>query len=286
MLLNIHHRTTYRYARPAQDSFNEVRLQPIHLDWQRRLSFRLTSNPPTAQHSYLDLYKNCVHVLELSRPHTELSIETHSTVETSPRPLPQPEDPTGLQAPMIEFEHHDFLMDTQFVALTPELWRCAVDCLPGGLTDVWADAMALSDWVHDEFEYAPGVTTAHTTVNETLADRRGVCQDFAHILLGLCRSMKMPARYVSGYFFNEEYDEAIGGSEASHAWVEVFLPQQGWFGLDPTHRRPADERYVSMAVGRDYADIRPVSGAYRGAREREMDVHVRITQEATNETAI
>ncbi|WP_309387426.1 transglutaminase family protein [Cerasicoccus frondis] len=286
MLLNILHRTTYRYARPARESFNEVRLQPIDQTGQRRLSFSLTSNPRSAQRSYLDLYKNYVHILELPTPHTELTIEARSEVETAPTPLPLPADPASLGDPMLAFELHDFLMDTQFVSLSPELWRCAVDCLPNGVSEIWTDVNTLSDWVFANFEYAPGATHAHTTVNETLADRRGVCQDFAHILLGLCRSHGIPARYVSGYFFNEQFDEAIGGSEASHAWVEIYLPQQGWFGIDPTHRRPVDERYVSIAVGRDYADIRPISGAYRGAPEREMDVHVRVTQKTPNETAI
>ncbi|WP_309400967.1 transglutaminase family protein [Cerasicoccus maritimus] len=286
MLLNILHRTTYRYAQTASDSFNEVRLQPINQTGQQRLSFSLTSNPIAQQHSYYDLYKNCVHVVQLGSTHQRLCIEAQSQVETSPLPLPGPCDPALLQDPMLAFELHDFLMDTQYVQLSPELWRCAVDCLPNGLTDIWTDATTLSNWVYDSFQYVPGATTAHTTVNETLHDRRGVCQDFAHVLLGLCRSMKLPARYVSGYFFNDQYEETEGSSEASHAWVEVYLPGQGWCGIDPTHRRPADERYVSVAVGRDYSDIPPVSGAYRGVREREMDVYVRITQTTTNETAI
>ncbi|GHC09982.1 transglutaminase family protein [Cerasicoccus arenae] len=286
MLLNIIHRTTYRYAQPARDSFNEVRLQPIDLEWQKRLSFSLTSNPPAPQHDYLDLYQNRVYLLELAAPHTELAIEMKSRVETTCRPQPVPEAPSGLHQPALAFQLHDFLMDTEFVQLSPELWRCAVDCLPNGLSDVWSNALTLSNWVYESFQYAPGTTHAHTTVNETLTDRRGVCQDFAHVLLGLCRSLKIPARYVSGYFFNDQFDPALGGSEASHAWVEVFLPQQGWYGLDPTHRRPVDDRYVSVAVGRDYQDIRPVSGAYRGASEREMDVHVRIAQEMLYEATV
>lgn len=285
MLLNIHHRTTYRYGRPALESFNEARLRPFDHQWQKRLSYRLTSNPLAAQRSYLDLYQNHVDILELSSTHAELTIEAKSRVETFPRPLPQAEDAAGLAAPMIAYEMHDFLMDTTHVPLTPELWRAAVDVRPDGLGDLWADACALSDWVHDAFTYAPGATQASTTAPEALEARQGVCQDYAHVLLGLCRSLKLPARYVSGYFFNEDYDPSAGGSEASHAWVEVYLPTQGWRGVDPTHRRPVDERYVCVATGRDYNDIRPVSGAYRGASERSMDVHVRITQEVGYETA-
>jgi transglutaminase-like putative cysteine protease len=102
----------------------------------------------------------------------------------------------------------------------------------------------------------------------------GVCQDFAHVHLGLCRSLGIPARYVSGYFLNttRRTDEI----EASHAWIEAWIPDHGWVGFDPTHDRPADERYVRVAVGRDYADIRPLSGSYRGAPTRELIVDVRV----------
>lgn len=285
MLLNILHRTTYRYGRPAYDSFNEVRLRPIEHAGQHRHSYRLTSRPTAPQHAYHDLYRNYVEVVQLSAQHTELAIEARSQVETIALPQPTPEDAAGLQAPELAFELHDYLGDSRYVPITTDLWRCAVDVLPHGLSDLWADAWALSAWVHDAFTYSPGATQASTTAQEALSARQGVCQDYAHVLLGLCRSLKLPARYVSGYFFNDSYDEALGESEASHAWVEVYLPTQGWRGIDPTHQRLADERYVSIAVGRDYDDIRPVSGAYRGATERNMDVHVRITQEISHETA-
>jgi len=285
MLLNISHRTTYRYDRPAHDSFNEARLRPFDNAGQRRLAYQLSSNPaPATRHSYRDLYDNHVDVLQVTEPHLELSIEANSRVETMPLPLPGPENPAGLQTPELAWQLHDYLTATPTVPLSPELWRAAVDCRPNGLTDLWADALALANWVYDAFEYIPGSTSVNATADEALAGRKGVCQDYAHVLLGLCRSLKMPARYVSGYFFNERYDPAQG-SEASHAWVEVYLPSQGWRGLDPTHQRAADERYVSVAVGRDYQDIRPVSGAYRGAPERAMEVHVRITEEVTHETA-
>ncbi|MEO0794261.1 MAG: transglutaminase family protein [Verrucomicrobiota bacterium] len=279
MKLRVLHRTTYRYARPAYDSFNEVRLQPIEHHWQKRLSYDLRSNPISARGGYLDLYLNAVDVLEYTQPHETLEIEAESTVETTTRTLPGPEDPAGLNDPAYALQLHDFLVDSHYVQLSPDLWRQAVDCLPNGVTDLWQDSVTLSHWIYDHFEYAPGSTHAHTTVNEALSKRQGVCQDFAHVLLGLCRSLKIPARYVSGYFFNEEFDPSQGGSEASHAWVEIFLPTVGWYGIDPTHRRPVDERYISIAVGRDYADIRPVSGTYRGAPERTMEIFVRVSQD-------
>lgn len=279
MRLCIVHRTVFRYALPARQSFNEARLQPIENARQRLLSYDLHTSPHAARHDYHDLYGNAVSVLELVEPHAELVIEAGSVVETVSRPTPDDEDIGELAHAPLVAHLHDFLMDTAYVEVTPELWRCAVDCLPGGVRGLWAGASALSDWVHGAFLYEPGATNAHSTVSETLADRRGVCQDFAHVLLGLCRALKIPARYVSGYFFDDTPDLAFPAEEASHAWVEIFLPHQGWHGLDPTHRRPVDERYVCVAVGRDYGDIRPVSGTYRGADQRSMDVYVKVTRE-------
>jgi transglutaminase-like putative cysteine protease len=109
-----------------------------------------------------------------------------------------------------------------------------------------------------------------------MALRAGVCQDFAHVMLGLCRCIGIPARYASGYFLNS--DRKPGEMEASHAWIEAFIPGHGWAAYDPTHARRPDERYVKVAVGRDYADIRPVSGTYRGAKTSELRVEVEVRE--------
>jgi 1-pyrroline-5-carboxylate dehydrogenase len=136
------------------------------------------------------------------------------------------------------------------------------------------DALALAGHLYRVFTYVPSATHAGTRVAEVLRTRRGVCQDYAHVLLALCRTQGIPARYVSGYFF----DDSRQGHEpeASHAWVEVFLPGYGWKGIDPTHNRLADVRYVKLAVGRDYADIRPVNGTYRGRGTRQLHVEVNV----------
>jgi transglutaminase-like putative cysteine protease len=111
-------------------------------------------------------------------------------------------------------------------------------------------------------------------VMEALENRRGVCQDFANVTIALCRSRGIPARYVSGYFFNGKTEESE--VEASHAWLEVYLPGYGWKGYDPTHRRTVDVRYIKLAVGRDYADVRPVAGRFLGRGRQSMEVEVRV----------
>ncbi len=113
-------------------------------------------------------------------------------------------------------------------------------------------------------------------MREVLQLRRGVCQDFAHVMIALCRAVKIPARYVSGYLYNGPVDE-LRGAQASHAWLEVFLPGLGWRGLDPTNDHQPDERYVKLAVGRDYADVSPLRGTYRGTPQRKMTIDVLVS---------
>jgi transglutaminase-like putative cysteine protease len=168
----------------------------------------------------------------------------------------------------------EFAAATACVPLAVDIWREAQDALADGRSDVWTDVRRLGGHVHRAFAYRPGATGVHTTALDALRLRAGVCQDFAHVLLGLCRSAGIPARYVSGYFLDSEL--APGTEEASHAWIEAFLPGHGWAPYDPTHDRVADERYVKVAVGRDYADIRPICGTYRGAATRELRVTVQV----------
>ncbi len=132
----------------------------------------------------------------------------------------------------------------------------------------------MGEHVHATLAYSPNATKVNTRVVDVLDSRCGVCQDFAHLMLGLCRSAGIPARYVSGYFLNPtRRPEEL---EASHAWVEILLPGFGWRGYDPTHRRVPGTNYVKLARGRDYGDIRPVSGTFRGRGTREMSVEVQV----------
>jgi transglutaminase-like putative cysteine protease len=111
---------------------------------------------------------------------------------------------------------------------------------------------------------------------EVLEQKAGVCQDFAHVMLGMCRALKIPARYVSGYIYNGP-SGTLAGAQASHAWCEVYLPDLGWRALDPTNNQQADERYVKVAAGRDYADVAPIKGQYRGTPQKTMNVTVQVT---------
>jgi transglutaminase-like putative cysteine protease len=279
MLLNLLHRTTFLYAGEARDSFNEVRLRPVDNEVQACRSFALRLKPKAPVSDYPDFHGNTVHYFEILEGHRSLVVEAESEVETVPeagRQAVPAVSPAELAASPEREMQAEFCTDSQYVPLAPELWREAQDALAAGRGDVWSDVIRISGHVHGTFAYRTGATGISTRATDALSLRAGVCQDFAHVTLGLCRCMGIPARYVSGYFLNE--DRKPGESEASHAWVEAFIPGYGWAAYDPTHARTADERYIKVAVGRDYADIRPVSGTYRGAKTRELRVEVEVRQ--------
>ncbi len=273
MKWEIIHRTQYMYAAPVRDSFNELRLQPFVDEWQTVDSFLIKVLPAVRLQHHHDFYANIVHHFEIPEPHSSLMVESQLRVTTAPRPpLGEGETPWPLvrvgeaaRAPRV----FDFLQESCYVGLSPEAWRLALDAT-AGKTDVWQAALAIMRTIHSQFVYQSHSTTVSTHMREVLQHKRGVCQDFAHVMIGLCRSLKIPALYVSGYLATEK-------AGATHAWTEVFVPGIGWRGLDPTHNRQTDDTYVRIAVGRDYADVPPVTGTYKGTTDRQMQVQVNVT---------
>ncbi len=272
MRYDILHSTRYTYASPVRDSFNDVRLQPMPIPEQTVESFLLKVLPAARLTHFTDFYSNWVNHFEIHESHSYLVIEARSRVNTHP-PAPLPAEKLCSfekmrEAPNIE-RCFDYLQSCRFVELSPDAWKLALDATEG-TDDAWLAALAVMKFVHGFLKYESNSTHVHTHMKELLNDRRGVCQDFSHLMLGLCRSLKIPARYVSGYLATEE-------ASATHAWVEVFIPGHGWRGLDPTHNRQVDETYVKLGNGRDYADVPPVTGNYRGTVDRKMEVQVKIT---------
>jgi transglutaminase-like putative cysteine protease len=279
MKLQISHRTRYVYESSVRDSFNEARLQPTSSGTQTCQSFLLKVLPTSRLSHYRDFYLNCVHVFEIPQPHAELTIEATSIVTTPALPplatdaTPVPLTEVGAFARMERC--YDFLQSSTYVEVGLELWRLAID-ITAGETDTWQATQAIMRHIHREFRYQPAATHAHTHMREVLAMRAGVCQDFAHVMLGLCRALKIPARYVSGYLYNGPADQ-LKGAQASHAWVEIFLPEFGWCGLDPTNNCLTAGQHVKVAVGRDFADVSPIKGNYRGTGKRHLHVEVLVT---------
>jgi transglutaminase-like putative cysteine protease len=279
MHLRILHRTTFTYAGKAHDSFNEVRLRPRDDATQHCRDFALHLTPTATPLDYDDLHGNSIHYFDVPAAHSKLIIEAVSTVDTVPLPDRAPV-PSVLSSDLENSPEREMLAEfytsSPYVPLEVELWREAQDALADGRGDVWGDVRRLGAHIYRTFAYKPKATGVNTRADDALKLRMGVCQDFAHVHLGLCRSLGIPARYVSGYFFNNT--RRPREIEASHAWIEAYLPGHGWVAYDPTHDRIADDRYVKVAVGRDYADIRPVNGTYRGAPTRALTVEVTVRE--------
>lgn len=279
MNLSICHTTRYRYEQDVIDSVNELRIQPISDFLQKCTAFQINLQPSTACSHYLDFYNNQVNVFEVSHPHRTLTIEACSEIETQPDSRPQPSQHItldALQAHPSYDDYYEFLIDSTYIHVSPAIWRQAID-ITENKTDLVESIMHLMHWVYQHFEYNKSATHVGTNAEQAFALRKGVCQDYAHVLIALGRALNIPFRYVSGYFWTADI-ENDPSSGASHAWTEAYIPDFGWLALDPTHNRLVDERYVKIAIGRDYNDARPISGTYRGTPNREMEVTVTVKQ--------
>lgn len=264
MRLRIFHRTRYHYRFAVRDSHNEVRLHPATDDTSRVEFFLLKVQPVVRLRHFRDPCFNYVHWFDINEPHTSLSIEALITLNTSS----QYTSGLPLEVPFHTLEDLSddsvllFTKSSTYVEIDRALWKEALDVRASG-DGIFEVAQALMRHVHENWTYMPGSTHSATHLREVLKERRGVCQDFAHVIIGLCRALGIPARYVSGYLYNGPADH-LRGAQASHAWCEVFVPGKGWFGLDPTNNTLADERHAKIATGRDYADAAPITGTFDG----------------------
>jgi transglutaminase-like putative cysteine protease len=218
--------------------------------------------------------------LEGAPPHRRLEIESRVAVENLPLTLSEREQEATLEAysgAALRERTWTYLQKSMFVSRSPEVWRTALD-VTAGFRPVFGQVRAIMHWIHGEFSYRPGATRVNTHLEEAFRLREGVCQDFTHVMIGMCREIGIPARYASGYLYNGPADSLIG-SQASLAWCEVYLPDSGWIGFDPTNDTLADARYLKMAVGRDYHDVAPIKGTYCGTPRCEMQVEVVVEKQ-------
>jgi transglutaminase-like putative cysteine protease len=279
------HTTEFLYDAPVSESYNEVRLRPVHDDRQSCLSFRLTTTPNSRSTAYRDAYGNWVHQFNVLAEHRHLRVVAESVVlahETEG-------EGTGslslaeLDSQRVAWEeqHFDFMAPTGYVphlVALQEISRAAEKKCDGSARGF---AETASDLINTGFRYVKGATHVHSSIEDAISLGAGVCQDFAHLLLGVLRMRGLPARYVSGYLVpnstspSGRQEEVIGG-QASHAWAEVLLPEERWIGLDPTLGRPVGLRHVRVAYGRDYGDVAPVRGVYKGIAGQRLAVDVRV----------
>jgi len=265
MWLRIEHTTSFTYDEPIVEAYTELHLHPLTSGGQICSSFRLTTTPPGLKvRSYHDRYGNDVLHFDILEPHDRLVVSATSDVLTAAAFL-------DVYRPPGPLERYDFLQPTERARVTPEVQALAAEA-PAGTTGA-ARAEALAHIVWSALAYEPGATDVRTTGDEALALGRGVCQDFAHLLIAACRSVGIPARYVSGYLYDPKAADSEG---ASHAWVDIWDDDRGWCSLDPTHDRAQNELYVRLAVGRDYDDVAPTRGVFRGNAHEQLAVEVHL----------
>lgn len=284
----VRHLTTYRYSEPVAISHNVARLAPRQDDRQRVIRHELTVSPqPAVAHERVDWFGNRVGAFTVQHAHRELAVRAVSEVEvrgTAGDIAPTPWEDAALRlrgaADVSARAAAEFRFASPLVPLDPELAELAAPAFAPGrpLAEAASD---LCRRIHDAFAYDSRATSVTTPLREVLRLRRGVCQDFAQVLVGCLRALGLAARYVSGYLETDPPPgrERLVGADASHAWTECWLPHGDdglWLGLDPTNACPAGNRHIVLAVGRDFSDVSPLKGLITGGGPHTVSVAVDV----------
>lgn len=279
MQLRIVHTTGFEYDGQVSASYNEARMTPQTSARQTVSHSRVDVSPHPWTHTYRDYWDTMVTAFEVLAPHRSLTVTATSVVRTDPATTPDPAGGAGWAA-VADPAHAEDL--AEHLTLTPLVQPPAdladqVEALLARGTTPTALALAVCGLVHDAVAYVPGSTDVHAEAATAWQQRSGVCQDIAHLVVGALRTAGLPARYVSGYLLPKE-DPAVGEAVhgESHAWVEWW--DGAWTAYDPTNDQAPGERHVMVATGRDYVDVRPLSGIYTGAGTSRMFVDVEMTR--------
>ena len=277
----IRHLTRYRYSAPVRENITEARMQPRTEGIQRCVQFKLTTLPQAQVTAFQDHLGNIVHHFDIPGSHVQLQLTAEALVELQTTPVISEalsvESWSALENLRQQTGFWDFLHPSRFAQPTKLLQGIANGL---GLTrqiDPLTALKTINHFIYEGFAYAPQSTRVDSSIDEAITARQGVCQDFSHIMIALGRSLSIPCRYVSGYLFHRLEDHDRSAEDASHAWVEAFLPELGWIGFDPTNNLITADRHIRVAIGRDYADVPPTRGVFKGSADDELTVGVRVT---------
>lgn len=279
MKYKIEHTNIFDYDTMVDQSMNSIRLKPRTDECQRLLSYRAEITPVSLTKEHTDLWGNSVESFFIANQHKHLEVKTTSVVSVQKSPFIHridysPEMREIFHSSLFRDHYLSFLSNTEYTYLTGEQLK-KVDSDVGEMNNPVQYAINLMDYVHNHFTYDGSSTDVSTKAMESFELKKGVCQDITHVMLGILRARSIPARYVSGYLYVGE-NSALIGDAASHAWVEVMVPGIGWVGLDPTNNVEALENHIRVGVGRDYGDVSPIQGIYRGG-SHTLDVRVSVS---------
>ncbi|MYB49451.1 MAG: transglutaminase family protein [Dehalococcoidia bacterium] len=276
---DIEHVSHYVYSPPVRHSVMSLCMKPRDDSGQRLLSFDVRTRPSSSLNAETDGFGNTKHVLNIHREHTTLEIIAHSTVETTHSP-PLPDSLSSdawdeVRSWTGTFPHWEFTRPSVFAQPTRALAAFVDRHGVAPSDDPLQSLVGLRDTIHQSFEYVPGSTTAVSPIDHILETGEGVCQDYAHVMIAIARSWRVPTRYVSGYVSSRKAGMGAPQS-ATHAWAECYLPELGWTEFDPTNPKLPNERRVRVAVGRDYDDVSPTRGVFVGNSDSVLEVSVRM----------
>jgi transglutaminase-like putative cysteine protease len=276
----IRHLTRFRYSTPVSESIMETRMHPRSDSYQHCLSFALSVSPRCRVFSYRDHLGNNVQHFDIPGDHNQLVIVAESIVEIQPQPeIPRElsqEAWDELDALVEQRDYWEMLLPSTFAQPTPALEQLAHKLDVVRRDDPLMLVQELNTRLFEYFDYEPRSTRVDSPIDEAILNGKGVCQDFAHTMIALLRHVKIPARYVSGYLYRSREDHDRSTPDATHAWVEALIPQLGWIGIDPTNNLIAHHRHIRTAVGRDYADVPPTHGIFRGKTDSDLYVAVHV----------
>ena len=285
MIYELTHTTTYDYVEPVSLSHHLLRLRPRELDCQNCRAHGVTIDPaPKRFDSHTDYYGNRASFVAIEEPHSQLVIRSTSRVRRKRLRVPNPLETPGweqvrdfMRGAQIgaALEASEFLFDSPLISTADEFAAYASTSFSKGRPILDA-VLHLTERIHEDFTFDPEATTVTTSVSTVLKNRRGVCQDFAHLQVACLRSLGLPARYVSGYIetIPQPGKEKLVGSDASHAWVSVYCHALGWIDVDPTNNLLVSAQHVTLGWGRDYSDVSPVRGVILGSGDHTVKVAV------------
>lgn len=289
MIYRIRHITEYQYSSAVSLCYNKAHILPRDTDYQvcRSRSIKVLPSPTYSQRRQ-DYFGNDTYYFTLEKPHTKLTIEVVSEIETRPvrsslnldigLTCKQARDLLTQSNHQEIIEAREFILDSPMIKVTPQL-KAFAEPLFKPNTPLLSAVRALTSAIYKEFKYDPNFTTLATPLQDVLAHKRGVCQDFAHLAIGCLRALGFPARYISGYLetLPPPGQEKLVGADASHAWFAVFSPTEGWFEFDPTNDNMPSTQHITTAWGRDYSDVTPVKGViFEGGGKQAMNVSVDV----------
>jgi transglutaminase-like putative cysteine protease len=283
LIYSVRHTTTFHYEPAVRESVMEVRMHPRSEGAQRLLNFHLDVDPPANIMQYRDFTGNTVHHFDIAGSHNEVKVTAQSLVEVQEVPEPRASDAgdwADLDAQVAADDYWEMLLPSQFARSSEPLEQLAGELKCDRHANPLELLTELNEAIYRMFAYVPNSTKVDSPIEEALRTRQGVCQDFAHIMIALVRPLRVPCRYVSGYMFHrdptqEKQDRSLEG--ASHAWVEALVPRLGWVAFDPTNNLMGADRHIRVAIGRDYADVPPTRGVYKGEAQSELSVAVTVS---------